>query len=197
MGIADRQVLDGARKAVATWGVSRLSLDDVARAAGCSRATVYRAVPGGKDGVLAALVADARAELTSLVLSASAEHDNLEDALTAALVAMGRFVASFAPLRFVCDHEPEALIPYTGFRGADPVLFAMADVAATVIAPYVDPADLDRSAEWLARVALSHVLDPSPFLDLTDPDSVRDLVAIFLAPGLTNSACPPSPKGSS
>jgi hypothetical protein len=65
-----------------------------------------------------------------------------------------------------------------------------------VLAPYVDEGDLARSAEWLARILLSHVLDPSPFVDLSDPTSVRLLVTGFFLPGLRRTpAVDASPKG--
>src|SRR4051794_6381502 len=42
---------------VGRWGVSKTTLDDIARAAGCSRATIYRTFPGGKDTVMLATFA--------------------------------------------------------------------------------------------------------------------------------------------
>ena len=51
----DGRVLDATLRCVARWGVAKTTLDDVAREAGCSRATVYRAFPGGKEALLEAL----------------------------------------------------------------------------------------------------------------------------------------------
>src|SRR3954447_11197066 len=49
------RVIDAALRCVARWGIAKTTLDDVAREAGCSRATVYRVVPGGKDGLIEAV----------------------------------------------------------------------------------------------------------------------------------------------
>ena len=41
---------------IGRWGVAKTTADDIARAAGVSRATVYRAFPGGKDVAFEALL---------------------------------------------------------------------------------------------------------------------------------------------
>src|SRR6266851_644407 len=49
------RMVDATLRCIARWGVAKTTLDDVAREAGCSRATVYRLFPGGKDGLLDAV----------------------------------------------------------------------------------------------------------------------------------------------
>ena len=46
----------GAWRCIARWGVAKTTLDDIAREAGVSRATVYRTLPGGKDRLLAVVL---------------------------------------------------------------------------------------------------------------------------------------------
>ena len=48
----EERVADAAIRCVGRWGVAKTTLDDVAREAGCSRATVYRLFPGGKENLL-------------------------------------------------------------------------------------------------------------------------------------------------
>ena len=50
------EVLDAAVACIARVGLTKTTLDDVARDAGCARATVYRHFPG-KQPLFAALVA--------------------------------------------------------------------------------------------------------------------------------------------
>ncbi len=52
---AEDRVLDAARRCVDRWGLSKLTIDDVAAEAGVSRATLYRLFPGGKDVMFDAL----------------------------------------------------------------------------------------------------------------------------------------------
>ena len=49
-------MLDAARTCVARVGIAKTTLDDVAREAGCARATVYRNFAGKQD-LLQAMVA--------------------------------------------------------------------------------------------------------------------------------------------
>ena len=52
---ARRAILDAALACIARVGLAKTTLDDVAREAGCARATVYRCFPG-KQQLLGALV---------------------------------------------------------------------------------------------------------------------------------------------
>ena len=45
----EERILDAAIACVAVQGVRATTVDDVAHAAGCSRATVYRTFPGGRS----------------------------------------------------------------------------------------------------------------------------------------------------
>ena len=44
----EQRILAATIRCVSRWGVGKTTLDDIAREAGCSRATIYRVVPGGK-----------------------------------------------------------------------------------------------------------------------------------------------------
>ena len=46
------RITAGALVCIARWGTAKTTLDDIAREAGCSRATIYRLFPGGKRAVL-------------------------------------------------------------------------------------------------------------------------------------------------
>lgn len=59
LGVDEHLVVDAALACIGRWGLAKTTLDDIAREAGISRATVYRRVPGGKAG-LVALVGSAR-----------------------------------------------------------------------------------------------------------------------------------------
>ncbi len=44
-----------ALRGIARWGVAETTLADVAREAGCSRATIYRTLAGGKQALVTSL----------------------------------------------------------------------------------------------------------------------------------------------
>src|SRR5262245_57573272 len=111
----EERLADAALRCIARWGVAKTSLDDVAREAGCSRATVYRVFPGGKDALLGAV---GRREIDRFFVGlqvAIAGIDDLEDLLVAGMVHTTRALQSNAALIFLLAHEPEFVLPRISF----------------------------------------------------------------------------------
>ena len=50
------RLLQATYDCVARWGLAKTTVEDAAREAGVSRATVYRYFPGGRDELLSAVV---------------------------------------------------------------------------------------------------------------------------------------------
>ena len=184
----EQRVVDAALRCIGRWGVTKTTLDDVAREAGCSRATVYRAFPGGKDAVVAAVVAS---EIARFVAGLHAEldaADGFEDLLVRGITHAGRTLQGHAALRFLLAHEPEVILPRVAFAHMNEVLAMAADVVGPRLAPYVGEAEAPRAAEWLARIVCSYTLAPSEAVDVCDEHSVRVLVRDFVLPGLVQPA---------
>jgi AcrR family transcriptional regulator len=181
------RILDGAVACIARVGVSKTTLDDVAREAGCSRATLYRYFPG-KPAVMGALVAREATVLTAELQAAAADTGSLSDAVVAIVVAAASWLAAQPALNFILTAEPEILLPHLAFDGADRVLRAGAEVVAPSLERFVGVDDSLRAGEWLARMILTYVSSPTDAVDLADPISVRRLVADFVVPGLTTVA---------
>src|SRR3989442_7620911 len=81
--LSDR-ILDGALACVARVGVAKTTLDDVAREAGCARATVYRSFPG-RLALFRALLDREVAGLSARALAAADEAETLADAVVAVI----------------------------------------------------------------------------------------------------------------
>src|SRR5690349_722057 len=77
----DERVVDALLECVARWGVAKTTVDDVARTAGLSRATVYRAFPGGKEVALQAAVRRELDRFFTEVGSVLTAAETLEDLL--------------------------------------------------------------------------------------------------------------------
>ena len=76
MGDVRERVVAGTLRCVARWGVAKTTLDDIAREAGCSRATIYRTFPGGKNSVMLATgEAEVRRLLDDLVVALDGTDD--------------------------------------------------------------------------------------------------------------------------
>ncbi len=116
------RIADAATQCVARRGVTKTTLDDVAREAGCSRATVYRTFPGGKEEVIAAVVDTEVARLFSSIAVAMGGADDLEDAVVAGIVATASAIEEHAALSYVLDKEPGVVLPHLCFAPMDRVI---------------------------------------------------------------------------
>jgi AcrR family transcriptional regulator len=179
------RLLDATAACIARVGLSKTTLDEVAREAGCSRATLYRYFPG-KPPLLRALVSRDAAVLECELQAATADAPTLEDAAVAIVLRAADWLAGHPALRFVMTAEPEVLLPHLAFDGADRLLHAGATVVAPALARFLDADAAERAGEWLARMILSYVSSPTELVDLADPISVRRLVADFVVPGLVS-----------
>jgi AcrR family transcriptional regulator len=184
-GGQEERIIDAALSCIARWGVAKTTLDDVARQASCSRATVYRVFPGGKEALLEAVGRREIARFFDAVTGRLQAADSLEDLLVAGMTEAGRRLRDHRALRFLVAHEPEMIIPRLGFTEAEAVLGCASSVAAPYLARWLPEPDALRAAEWVVRLVLSYSMLPNPEVDLTDEESVRGLVRTFVLPGLT------------
>lgn len=179
------RVLDAALVLVARWGVAKTAIADVAREAGCSRATVYRAFPGGKSHLFTALGARELDAYLRAVVEAVDTADDLTDAVTRALVVASRLLRDHDAAQFVLTHEPGLLLPFLGFKQVDVLYRHTADAVGPHLERFLPP---DR-ARWLtelgARAFLSYLFNPDPAADLAVADHARDLVRRFVLPSFT------------
>ena len=175
-------LVDAALVCIARVGLAKTTLDDVARQAGCARATVYRTFSSKAD-LIKGVVAREAGRLEHDVLTAAHTADSLADAATAAITTAAALVQSHQALAFVAAYEPELLLPHLAFEHEDFVLRS----AATLVAPAFErflPADrAERLGEWIARITLSYLCCPSDDFDLCNAEHVRALVEDFVLPG--------------
>src|SRR5437879_13666736 len=83
--LQELRAVDATLRWIARWGVAKTTLDDVAREAGWSRATVYRLFPGGKDAVLETVVEVELGRLFAALDHRLAAARDLEDLLVAGM----------------------------------------------------------------------------------------------------------------
>jgi AcrR family transcriptional regulator len=182
-GDLEQRAVQGLLACVARQGVRKTTLDDVAREAGCSRATLYRYF-ASRQAVLEAALHREGDRVTAEVRAAAAAADTLEDALVAILVTAGRELGQHPALTFVADFEPERLLPHLCFAGGDRFLAAAGAALAPALEPFVEPGRVDRGAEWVVRVGLALLSSPNPPVGLDDEAAVRAYVREFLGPAV-------------
>ena len=192
-GSLDGRILDAALVCVARWGVAKTTLDDIAREAGCSRATVYRVVPGGKDGLM---LAAAERELVRFFAHLGArlsDEATLVGRLAVGIAVSVRVVRGHAALQYLFDHEPEVVLPVISFDALDPLLAAAADFGVAALGSFLDETEARATGEWVARIVLSYGFEPDADLDLTDVGTASRFVQRYL-PHLTQTGSPdPNP----
>lgn len=180
-------VLDATLACIARVGLTKTTLDDVAREAGCARATVYRYFPG-KLPLLVAVVTREADTLQAQMLEAAADEPTLADAATAVITTAAHALANHPALVFLTTNEPEVLLPYLAFERESAVLMAAAEMVAPAFDRFLSEAHATRLGEWVARLTMSYLCSPSEHVDVFDAAQVRSLVDDFVLPGFSRAA---------
>jgi AcrR family transcriptional regulator len=179
-------IIDAAVTCIGRVGLAKTTLDDVAREAGCARATVYRCF-ANKQQLLVALVAREVHALRDSVVVAAATDETLAAAITTVVTTAARSLVAHAALAFIAGHEPELILPFLAFEREDAVLRTAGALVAPAFTRFLDEVDAARLGEWLARLTLSYLFSPSEHFDIADPEHVRVLVDDFVVPGFVNA----------
>jgi AcrR family transcriptional regulator len=178
------RIVDATLVCLARQGVHKTTFDDIARQSGFSRATVYRAFPGGKEAVLAAVVDTELARFFSQLGVALGRATDIEDVLVAGITEAARRLLGHRALAFVCAHEPALVTTHLAFNEMDRVLALASDFAAPFLGRWLEPDQAMRAAEWAVRIVLTYVGSPSPDVDLTSTADVTHMVQRFVLPGV-------------
>jgi len=155
------KVVEGALRAIARFGLTKLTVDDVAREAGISRATLYRYFPG-RSAVLAAVVESETERLQRGLDDTLADVTSLPEALAAVAGFGARAFVGHEALQYLLATEPGTVLPHLCFSGADTLLRVAADRIAPHLCRFMGPLEARRTGELLARIVLSYALAPPP-----------------------------------
>lgn len=178
------RIVDGALRCIGRHGTRKTTVDDLARESGMSRATLYRAFPGGRDAVFGAVVQTEVARFFSGLAVVMADAHDLEDVLVAGMVHAARHLSAHAALGYLFEHEPEVILPYLAFDPLDRLLLAASAFTAPFLGRWLERDQAARAAEWAVRIVLSYLACPAPGSNLKDPDDARHIVTIFVMPGI-------------
>jgi AcrR family transcriptional regulator len=177
------RIVDATLDCLARQGVHKTTFDDIARQSGFSRATVYRAFPGGKDAVLAAVVDTELARFFSQLAVAMGGATDIEDVLVAGITEAARQLLGHPALAFVRTHEAGLVTAHLAFAEMDRVLAVASGFAAPFLGRWLEPDQAMRAAEWATRIVLSYLGSPSD-VDLTSTADVSHMVQRFVLPGV-------------
>jgi AcrR family transcriptional regulator len=165
---------------IARHGLAKTTLDDVAREAGCARATLYRYF-GDKRGLVEATLRSEADRVAAAARRAAAATDSLPGAVAAVMASGARESRDHRAFQFLVAHEPEAVLPYLSFTGFDRLLAVAAPMIAPAFRRFVAAPDAERLAEWVIRVVFGFDGPDSPIY-LSDDATARRFVARYLPP---------------
>ncbi len=172
-------ILDAARDVFEQYGARRANVDDVARAAGISRSTLYRAYPN-KEALLVAVVTRETGVFFDELDEIAADLPP-QEAVIECFVRGMTMMREIPVLGRLAQTEPEM---FTGMAGGGSFILAHADRVANTLrrsGARMPDDELHLVGELLLRLASTFLLDPGGSLDVTDPVAVRDYAKRFLS----------------
>ena len=180
------RLLDAAEDCLARFGAQKTSMEDVARAAGLSRATVYRYFDN-RDALLLGVASRQASALAIESLGYLAQFDEISDWLVEGLLYTLREI----PKRPVFA----SLVSSLDSRSATKLLLGssgMIEIGVSVLRPMFATAkeqgllreeiDLDLLIEWLLRVLWTYLNAPSQVA--TDEAGMRRLFTMMVLPAV-------------
>ena len=180
--VANPGILEAARGVFEQYGVRRANVEDVARAAGISRSTLYRAYPNKEALLEAVLVAQFDDFLTELDRVAA---DLPPREAVVECFARGMALTREIPLLArLTRTEPELVTAAGAASHSSLVLLSASRVAATLrrAGATMPDRELATVSELMLRVAWTYLLNPEGSLDVTNSRAVRAYARRYLAP---------------
>jgi AcrR family transcriptional regulator len=171
---AEQHILDVAGELFAERGFGGCGMAEVAQAAGCSRATLYRYFEGRHALQLAYVEREAR-RIEGVVARATRSVSDPGERIVTGVATALRAVRSSPTLSSVFSSDTRL----SGELASSSLMIQL--VSATFVGDVVTgpPSRVARAAEWLVRVMVSLLANPG-----RSPAAERTLVRDFVVPGL-------------
>lgn len=180
-------MLEGAYGCIAEKGLAATSLEDAARAAGVSRATLYRYFPGGREELVEAVITYETLRFFQTLAEAVEDAPDLESLLVEGIFFAHRAIVGHAVLQRLLETEPERLLPQLSLESSRVIgliaAFFEARFAGHELAEGVEASE---AADYVARLTLSYIGSPGGW-DLSDKEQVSQLVRTEFLAGLLPS----------
>lgn len=184
-------VLDSVKSCCERWGIEKVTVEDIAKYSGVSRATLYRLFPGGKDVLFDAHRVYELDQFFEVLLAHIDGADTLDELLVRAVTCSLRELRADDHLAIMLASEPGAVVSDLTVEGLPRII----RVASAYLVPLLDPflpRDQGRAlVDLLVRLVVSYFLAPSDLVDLTDPDEARVFLAPFIPTPLDRDADQP------
>lgn len=177
----DARILDAALGLFAEIGISRAGTDDIARAAGVNRATLYRRLGAKDDIVRAALLRETARVLDSI----GAQVDPITDPAERLRTGLATTVITLRTNRILVKAllvDADETLPALTTSAGGILDLATSFVAERILVASPGRPHADELAAMIVRLVHSLVLTPNAAPHLTSEEQLRDFAARQLAP---------------
>lgn len=187
MAATRQRILEATYLCVSRSGLAKTTVEDAARQAGVSRATIYRHFPGGRDELLHALITWEFLEFFARLYDVVCDAPTLEEMLERGIAFAHRAIRGHEVLQRVLQTEPGSVLPTLTVESN-----RIRSVIADFLAPHlhqhglIEGVEMDEATDFLARMILSTMSSPGRW-DLDDPEQVARLVRGELLAGIVVS----------
>lgn len=190
-GSTESRVLDAVVACAARWGIDKTTVDDVAREAGVSRATIYRLFPSGKSAMVQLTTNREVVSILTGMLERVERCNALIDAVVELLHGGTNLVAAQPVVAYMRTHEPGKLRAFFSLDRLDSLFALTADVVAPSLYRFLDAPEARECVIWAARLVLSYYLNPHPDRNLAEADFARRLAETHIMTGLGSTPAHP------
>ena len=156
------RILDAAFAAVLDFGLTRLTMEDVAQRASLSRQTVYRYFPS-RDHLFVALVSREEEKFLDGVRAAFVEHHDLVAAVRASVKLVLAYAKAHPLLDRLLGPDEGTFLPYVTTR-AQPVIVRARETMVQLLlerVPHADVETLRTVLDGTTRALISYMLAES------------------------------------
>jgi AcrR family transcriptional regulator len=184
--VSGERLMQATFACVARYGIAKTTVEDVAREAGVSRATVYRQFPGGKDQLVDDTI---RWEATRFFADLAVAIEDAPDFATTveeAVLFARTALDQHAVFQKVLETEPELLLPQLTVDDA-----RLREMVATFLRTHLEPeadrladgVSVDMACDHVARLLMSFMSAQGSW-DLRDREQVHTMVRTELLAGI-------------
>jgi TetR/AcrR family transcriptional regulator, repressor for uid operon len=184
------RILEAALACFEEVGIRRTSMDDIARAAGVGRMTVFRRFES-KDRLAQIVLLRVVAQVTERARTTFISAGDLQTGLAEALVVAVRELRDHPLFVKVLRTEPESFLRTLTTDGVSVIAVVRRSVADWLGSSGGGPlsdADAEMVAEGITRLGVSLILTPEGPIPLYDDEGLRAYFARYIVPGIARLA---------
>ena len=178
------RIVAAAAELITSQGLRGTSVDDIASAAGCGRATVYRYFPGGRAELLEVTMGEGVDRIFAVCAQVTDHASSLAEAVAGTINIAVLELSNDAVVQQLLVDEPDTIATLISPMRIEPLFERASEWGAEHFSRFLEPAVAAHVGEWCVRVVTDHLRSPAPIIDITDLSLARTLVDTFLIPTL-------------